>query len=314
MIDILLGYIADLIFGDPYWFPHPVRAIGSFISFFERIIRRIARTAIAQKIAGFILAGVTVGISYAVVWWLIKIALSVNMLLFHILNIFFIYTVLATKCLGQEAKKVYKFLKNGEIDNAREALSYIVGRDTDRLDTQGICRAVIETVAENISDGIVAPLFYLFLGGASLAMAYKAINTLDSMVGYKNERYINIGVASARLDDIANFLPARITALFIVVASFLSGMNSRHSFLIMIRDGHKHTSPNSGYPESSMAGALDIQLGGPSTYGGRIVEKPYIGDPIDTIHPEHILLSVKIMYITSLLAFLLGFIIIRVLL
>jgi len=314
MIDILLGYIADLIFGDPYWFPHPVRAIGSFISFFERIIRRIARTAIAQKIAGFILAGVTVGISYAVVWWLIKIALSVNMLLFHILNIFFIYTVLATKCLGQEAKKVYKFLKNGEIDNARETLSYIVGRDTDRLDTQGICRAVIETVAENISDGIVAPLFYLFLGGASLAMAYKAINTLDSMVGYKNERYINIGVASARLDDIANFLPARITALFIVVASFLSGMNSRHSFLIMIRDGHKHTSPNSGYPESSMAGALDIQLGGPSTYGGRIVEKPYIGDPIDTIHPEHILLSVKIMYITSLLAFLLGFIIIRVLL
>ena len=314
MIDILLGYIADLIFGDPYWFPHPVRAIGSFISFFEGIIRRIARTAIAQKIAGFILAGVTVGISYAVVWWLIKIALSVNMLLFHILNIFFIYTVLATKCLGQEAKKVYKFLKNGEIDNAREALSYIVGRDTDRLDTQGICRAVIETVAENTSDGIVAPLFYLFLGGASLAMAYKAVNTLDSMVGYKNERYINIGVASARLDDIANFLPARITALFIVVASFLSGMNSRHSFLIMIRDGHKHTSPNSGYPESSMAGALDIQLGGLSTYGGRIVEKPYIGDPIDTIHPEHILLSVKIMYITSLLAFLLGFIIIGVLL
>lgn len=314
MVDILIGYITDLIFGDPYWFPHPVRFIGIFISSFERILRRIAHTDVSQKIAGFILAGVTVVISYGVVWWLLKIALSVNTLFFHILNIFFIYTVLATKCLGDEAKKVYKFLKNGDINNARSALSYIVGRDTDRLDIQGICRAVIETVAENTSDGIVAPLFYLFLGGAPLSMAYKAVNTLDSMVGYKNERYINIGMASARLDDIANFLPARITALLIVFASFFSGMSSKHSLLIMIRDGHKHTSPNSGYPESSMAGALGIQLGGPSSYRGRIVEKPYIGDPIDTITPEHILLSIKIMYIASLLAFLLGSIIMWVLL
>jgi len=313
MIDLLLGYIADLIFGDPYWFPHPVRAIGSFISSFERILRGITHTAISQKIAGFILAGVTVVISYGVVWWLLKFALSINISLFHLLDIFFIYTVLATKCLGDEAKKVYNFLRDGDINNARSALSYIVGRDTDRLDIQGICRAVIETVAENTSDGIVAPMFYLFLGGAPLSMAYKAVNTLDSMVGYKNERYINIGMASARLDDIANFLPARITAFLMVIASFLLSLDVRRGFLIMVRDGRKNPSPNSGYPEASMAGVLGVQLGGSNSYGGRIVEKPYIGDPIDTITPEHILLSIKIMYVVSLLAFVLGSIIIWVL-
>jgi len=313
MIDLLLGYIADLIFGDPYWFPHPVRAIGSFISSFERILRGITHTAISQKIAGFILAGVTVVISYGVVWWLLKFALSINISLFHLLDIFFIYTVLATKCLGDEAKKVYNFLRDGDINNARSALSYIVGRDTDRLDIQGICRAVIETVAENTSDGIVAPMFYLFLGGAPLSMAYKAVNTLDSMVGYKNERYINIGMASARLDDIANFLPARITAFLMVIASSLLSLDVRRGFLIMVRDGRKNPSPNSGYPEASMAGVLGVQLGGSNSYGGRIVEKPYIGDPIDTITPEHILLSIKIMYVVSLLAFVLGSIIIWVL-
>jgi len=313
MIDLLFGYIADLIFGDPYWFPHPVRAIGSFISSFERILRGITHTAISQKIAGFILAGVTVVISYGVVWWLLKFALSINISLFHLLDIFFIYTVLATKCLGDEAKKVYNFLRDGDINNARSALSYIVGRDTDRLDIQGICRAVIETVAENTSDGIVAPMFYLFLGGAPLSMAYKAVNTLDSMVGYKNERYINIGMASARLDDIANFLPARITAFLMVIASFLLSLDVRRGFLIMVRDGRKNPSPNSGYPEASMAGVLGVQLGGSNSYGGRIVEKPYIGDPIDTITPEHILLSIKIMYVVSLLAFVLGSIIIWVL-
>jgi adenosylcobinamide-phosphate synthase len=313
MIDLLLGYIADLIFGDPYWFPHPVRAIGSFISSFERILRGITHTAISQKIAGFILAGVTVVISYGVVWWLLKFALSINISLFHLLDIFFIYTALATKCLGDEAKKVYNFLRDGDINNARSALSYIVGRDTDRLDIQGICRAVIETVAENTSDGIVAPMFYLFLGGAPLSMAYKAVNTLDSMVGYKNERYINIGMASARLDDIANFLPARITAFLMVIASSLLSLDVRRGFLIMVRDGRKNPSPNSGYPEASMAGVLGVQLGGSNSYGGRIVEKPYIGDPIDTITPEHILLSIKIMYVVSLLAFVLGSIIIWVL-
>ncbi|MBC7320625.1 cobalamin biosynthesis protein CobD, partial [bacterium] len=203
MIDVILGYIADLIFGDPYWFPHPVRAIGLFINACERLLRRIVHSSKGEKIAGFILAGSTVLLSYLVVWLILKIALSFNIFLFHILNIIFIYTTLATKCLGDEAKRVYKLLDIGDIDNARKALSYIVGRDTERLDTQGICRAVIETVAENTSDGIIAPLFYLFLGEVPLAMAYKAINTLDSMVGYKNERYINMGMASAKLDDVA---------------------------------------------------------------------------------------------------------------
>lgn len=309
MFDIVMGYIADLIFGDPYWFPHPVRFIGRFISSFENLLRRLVHSETSEKIAGFILTGVTVVISYLIVWILLKISLSVSTLLFHIVNIFFIYTVLATRCLGDEAKKIYRYLINGDINNARKALSYIVGRDTEKLDVQGICRAVIETVSENTSDGIVAPLFYLFLGGVPLAMAYKAINTLDSMVGYKNERYINMGMASARLDDIANFIPARLTSFLIAIASFITGLNPRRSLSIMLRDGRNNPSPNSGYPEASMAGALGVRLGGPSSYGGQIVEKPYIGDPEDTVTPEHIILSTRVMYVTSLLALITGLII-----
>jgi len=309
MFDIVMGYIADLIFGDPYWFPHPVRFIGRFISSFENLLRRLVHSETSEKIAGFILTGVTVVISYLVVWILLKISLSVSTLLFHIVNIFFIYTVLATRCLGDEAKKIYRYLINGDINNARKGLSYIVGRDTEKLDVQGICRAVIETVSENTSDGIVAPLFYLFLGGVPLAMAYKAINTLDSMVGYKNERYINMGMASARLDDIANFIPARLTSFLIAIASFITGLNPRRSLSIMLRDGRNNPSPNSGYPEASMAGALGVRLGGPSSYGGQIVEKPYIGDPEDTVTPEHIILSTRVMYVTSLLALITGLII-----
>ncbi|MCX7795750.1 MAG: adenosylcobinamide-phosphate synthase CbiB [bacterium] len=309
MIDVLLGYIADLIFGDPYWFPHPVRAIGIFISSFEKYLRRIFISPKGEKIAGFILAGTTVLLSYLSVWLILRVSLSLNIFLFHVLNIIFIYTTLATKCLGDEAKKIYRLLKSSDLDNARKVLSYIVGRDTEDLDIKEICRAVIETVAENTSDGIIAPLFYLFIGGTPLAMAYKAINTLDSMVGYKNERYINIGMASARLDDIANFLPSRITALLMIVASIFLRLNFRRGFLIIIRDGYKNPSPNSGYPEASMAGILGIQLGGLNSYGGRIVEKPYIGDPIYRINPEHILASIKVMYGTSILGFTLGFLV-----
>ena len=306
MIDILLGYLADLTFGDPYWLPHPVRAIGVFINSFEKLLRRFAYSPKTEKIAGFILAGTTVTLSYLVITVILKMALSVNTILFHLVNIVFIYTVLATKCLGDEAKKVYRFLKDGDINSARKALSYIVGRDTENLDIKDISRAVIETVAENTSDGIIAPLFYLFLGGAPLAMAYKATNTLDSMVGYKDERYINIGMASARLDDIVNFLPSRITAFLMAITSFFLGLDAKRSFLIAIRDGRKNPSPNSGYPEASMAGALGIRLGGSNSYRGRIVEKPYIGDPLEDINPEHILLSVRLMYGTSILGFILG--------
>lgn len=308
MIDIVLGYIADLIFGDPYWFPHPVRIIGSFISFFESLLRRISHSSRAERIAGFILANVTVSISYLAVWLILKFTLSINTLLFHFTNIILIYTVLATRCLGDEAVKIYRLLKAEDINSARKALSYIVGRDTENLDIKNICRAVIETVAENTSDGIIAPLFYLFLGGVPLAMAYKAINTLDSMVGYKNERYINIGMASARLDDIANFLPSRITSLLIVIVAFFLGLDTKRGFLTVMRDGMKNPSPNSGYPESAMAGVLNIRLGGPSSYGGRIVEKPYIGDPLEEIKPEHILMAVKLMYGSSILGFTLGYI------
>ncbi|MBZ4666292.1 adenosylcobinamide-phosphate synthase CbiB [Mahella sp.] len=306
MLDITLGYVLDLLAGDPYWFPHPVRFIGRLISFMEAPLRKIAKSAAMQKATGVVLAVITVGVSYAVLYFMLKYARQWNEVAFHVLNILFIYTTLATRSLGYEAVKIYRLLKNGNIDGARHALSFIVGRDTECLDMHQISRAVVETVAENASDGIVAPLLYLFIGGAPLAMAYKAVNTLDSMVGYKNERYRYFGWASARLDDIANFIPARITGLLMTPAAALSGNSPKMAFMTMIKQGSHHESPNSGYPEAAMAGALGIMLGGPSTYGGKLVNKPVLGQELNAIEPSHILEAVRIMKIVSILALITG--------
>lgn len=306
MLDIALGYILDLLAGDPYWFPHPVRLIGSFISFMEKLLRKVAKTATAQKIAGIILTVVTVGLTYAVSYLLLAFVHTWNAIAFHVLNIVIIYTTLATRSLGGESMKIYKLLKDGDADGARHALSYIVSRDTHKLDVPHIVRATVETVAENTSDGVIAPLFYLFIGGAPLAMAYKAVNTLDSMVGYKNERYLHFGWASARLDDIANFLPARIAAVLISVAAAFFGGNFKRAFSTMLKEGSHHESPNSGYPEAAMAGALGVTLGGPSTYGGKVVKKPILGQPINALEPTCIKQAVHIMAAASLFAFVIG--------
>ncbi|MDI3508242.1 MAG: adenosylcobinamide-phosphate synthase [Clostridiales bacterium] len=306
MLDIVLGYALDLVAGDPYWLPHPVRLIGRFISFMERMLRGIVRAPAAQKAAGVALAVVTVSVTYAVLCFMLKYARQWNEAAYHVLNIFFIYTTLATCSLSYEALKIYRLLENGNIEDARHALSFIVGRDTECLDTYQISRAVVETVAENASDGVVAPLFYLFIGGAPLAIAYKAVNTLDSMVGYKNERYRYFGWASARLDDVANFLPARITGLLIALAAVVCRGSSKRALMTMLREGSHHESPNSGYPEAAMAGALGITLGGPSTYGGKLVDKPVLGQALRPIEPSHILEAVRIMKIASLLALIIG--------
>ncbi|AEE95956.1 adenosylcobinamide-phosphate synthase CbiB [Mahella australiensis] len=306
MLDIVLGYALDLVAGDPYWFPHPVRLIGRFISFMERMLRGIARAPAAQKAAGVALAVITVSITYAVLYFMLKYARQWNEAAYHALNIFFICMALATHSLSYEALKIYRLLENGNIEGARHALSFIVGRDTECLDTHQISRAVVETVAENASDGVVAPLFYLFIGGVPLAMAYKAVNTLDSMVGYKNERYRYFGWASARLDDVANFLPARITGLLIALVAVVCRGSSKRALMTMVREGSHHESPNSGYPEAAMAGALSITLGGPSTYGGKLVDKPVLGQALRPIEPSHIFEAVRIMKIASLLALIIG--------
>jgi adenosylcobinamide-phosphate synthase len=308
LMDIILGYAIDLIIGDPSWLYHPVRLIGKFIDFLETILRKIAKTATAQKIAGIILAAVTVGGTYFLLYFLLKYIHQENIYIFHLINIFLVYTVLATKSLSEEALKIYSLLNQGEIEKARQSLSFIVGRDTAHLNEEKITKAVVETVAENASDGIVAPLFYLFLGGAPLAMAYKAVNTLDSMVGYKNERYLYLGWASARLDDIANFIPARLTALLLAVSALLSGSYAAadRALSTMLKEGSHHESLNSGYPEAAMAGALGISLGGVNTYGGLEVAKPVLGTELNPAAPSHILKAVRLMRITSFLALLMG--------
>ena len=300
-IQIIVGYILDLIFGDPYEFPHPVRFIGKLIRFVENKVRRTAKSSRGLKIGGFILWFITVFTTYIIVWGIVKAA-SIHPVLAFVVNAFLIYTTLATKCLKDEAVKIYKVLGNGDIAASRKQLSYIVGRDTTQLDEGEIVRATVETVAENTTDGIIAPLFYACIGGAPLAFAYKAINTLDSTVGYKNEKYADIGFASAKIDDIANYIPARITALLMMIASFLLGYNARDCIKIAMRDRKNHKSPNCAYPEGAVAGALGIQLGGTNVYFGEKVYKPTIGDKKRETKREDIVRTNKLMYMTSVVA------------
>ncbi|WP_073025008.1 adenosylcobinamide-phosphate synthase CbiB [Lutispora thermophila] len=302
---IWIANIMDLIFGDPYNMPHPVRVIGSYISWFEKIIRKICRSDSALKIAGIILTISTVAIGYGTIYFILKFSMRIGLWLNFMLSVIFMYYCIAGKCLQKEAYKIMSVLFQDNLPEARKLLSYIVGRDTGRLDEEGIARGLIETVSENTSDGIIAPLFYMFIGGPPLAMAYKAINTLDSMVGYKNDKYKDFGWASAKLDDIANYIPARLTAIFMVASAFILGKDYKNSFRIVLRDGRKHLSPNSGYPEAAVAGALGIMLGGANYYFGKLVVKPTIGDKSKVIEAKDIKHTVKIMYVSWLMALIL---------
>jgi adenosylcobinamide-phosphate synthase len=299
ILSIYIGYVMDLIIGDPYSFPHPVRYIGKLIKITENKIRKIAKTDKGLKIGGFVLWFVTVGITYLVTYLIVKLSSFVPGG-FLIANSILIYTTLATKCLKDEAVKIYKVLKSKDIEKSRIQLSYIVGRDTASLDEGEIIRATVETVAENTVDGIIAPMFYAFIGGAPLAMAYKAINTLDSTVGYKNEKYMNLGFASAKIDDIANYIPARISVLLMTIGSLILGYDYKSCFKISIRDRKNHKSPNCAYSEGAVAGALGVQLGGTNIYFGKEVYKPTIGDKIREIEIEDIVKTNKIMYATSI--------------
>ena len=299
ILSIYIGYIIDLIIGDPYSFPHPVRFIGKLIKITEDRIRKVAKNDKALKIGGFTLWFITVGVTYLVTYLIVKLS-SLIPGGFLIANSFLIYTTLATKCLKDEAVKIYEVLQTKDIEKARVQVSYIVGRDTTHLDEGEIIRATVETVAENTVDGIIAPMFYAFIGGAPLAMAYKAINTLDSTVGYKNDKYKDLGFASAKIDDIANFIPARISSILMAIGSFILKYNYKDALKISIRDRKNHKSPNCAYPEGSVAGALGIQLGGTNIYFGKAVYKPTIGDKHREIEVDDIVKTNKIMYATSI--------------
>lgn len=310
ILSIYIGYIIDLIVGDPYSFPHPVRYIGKLIKKIESLIRKRAKGDKDLKIGGFFLWFIVVGITYLVTYLIIKLSSFIPGG-FLVTNSILIYTTLATKCLKDEAVKIYNVLKTGDIEKARIQVSYIVGRDTTQLNEGEIIRATVETVAENTVDGIIAPMFYAFIGGAPLAMAYKAINTLDSTVGYKNEKYKDLGFASAKIDDIANFIPARISVLLMSIGSLLVGYNCKEALKIGIRDRKNHKSPNCAYAEGAVAGALGVQLGGTNIYFGKAVYKPTIGDKHREIEVEDIVRTNKIMYassITSMIVFTIIFI------
>jgi adenosylcobinamide-phosphate synthase len=301
-LELSSAYLADWIFGDPRNFPHPVKLIGRMVRFLERKWLKEGDSPLKQRLQGGMLATLIVTGAGFSTWAIIRMAGWIHPVLSSIATVFFAYTTLATRNLYDEVNKVMKSLEQGNLDRARKEVAFLVSRDTDHIDERGICRALIETTSENTSDGIVAPLFYLAIGGPPLAMAYKALNTLDSMVGYKNDRYRYSGWASARADDLANFIPARITALLFILASFVLRKNYNSAWKVARRDGRKNASPNSGYPEAAVAGALGIQLGGENFYFGKRMDKPHIGEETKPIRPNEVRESLHLMITTSLIS------------
>ena len=288
-MDILLGFILDTIIGDPYKLPHPIRWIGSFISILEKLCRKIARNNTMLMILGAILAIVVISVSGGITLLVLKLS-SFNKYAYTTVSAIICYYMLAGKSLKTESMKVYKAFENNDTEGARKAVSMIVGRDTQSLTKEGIIKAAVETVAENTSDGVTAPLMFLMLGGAPLGFLYKAVNTMDSMVGYKNDRYLNYGRTAAKLDDVVNYIPARISAALMIAAAYLPGkqFSGKDALRIFKRDRYNHASPNSAQTEAACAGALNLRLAGDASYFGKIVKKPYIGDDIRPVEAEDI--------------------------
>ena len=302
VIKIWIAYVLDLIFGDPQNIIHPVQVIGKMISSGEKYLlgKRHESDRKYKFFAGMILNITVISVTYAVTYLIYKS--SENSIIFTVAEIYLMYTIFSINSLAREGNRVYNILKEGNIERARKDLSYLVSRDTGTMDEKMIIRSTMETISENTVDGIVAPMMYMFLGGLPLSMTYKAINTFDSMVGYKNEKYMDFGKFSAKLDDVANFIPARITGILIVIASMILGYDYKNSLKIFIRDRKNHSSPNSGHAEAGVAGALGVQFGGRVSYFGKEVDKPVIGDKAKDFELEDIKKNIKIMYAASFLS------------
>ncbi|MBT5550349.1 MAG: cobalamin biosynthesis protein CobD [Nitrospina sp.] len=298
-VQIAIAFLADLLIGDPKNCPHPV----NFIAHLARRLETILRKSFSNlKIAGILTTIIVVILSFLTVWTIVRGFSTIHPWLGWASSIFFIFTTLSVRSLFDESRPVLQYLKEPNLIKARESLSNIVGRDTSHLDQGEIVRATVETVAESTVDGIIAPLIFAVIGGAPLAMAYKAINTLDSLFGYKNDTYREFGWASARLDDLANWFPARLAMPIMAVSACLCGLSGKNSLTMAMRDGTKHPSPNSGFPEAAVAGALGVRLGGTSLYSGKINDKPFIGDNLRELELSDITLSHKIMFLSSALA------------
>ena len=303
----MFGFVLDLIIGDPYWRFHPIRIIGNLITTMEKFFRNIFHNSDRGKLmAGLCMTIVVSMLSMTVPYILLVAAKSVNFLLAFFLESIMFAFIFSTKSLKVETMKIYQLLKDSNLKESRQAVSMIVGRDTEKLDKKDIVKAVVETISENTTDGVIAPLFFGVIGGAPLAFLYKAVNTMDSMVGYKNKKYILFGRYSAKLDDVLNYLPARIAARMMILSTYvLKGFDSKQATIIYKRDKYKHASPNSAHTEAVCAGALRIQLAGDAYYFGVKHKKEYIGDSLESITPEHIIMANKLMYVTSVISLIL---------
>ena len=307
---VLGGFVLDAVFGDPAWLPHPVVLMGKCISKLEKTLRaRFPKTQQGELLAGAVLAFCLPVGTFLVTSAVCLLAAKISPWLGLAVQMFWCGQALAAKGLVQESRNVYNELVKPDLPAARKAVSRIVGRDTENLTAEGVTKAAVETVAENASDGVIAPLLYMLLGGAPLALTYKAVNTMDSMVGYKNETYLYFGRAAAKLDDVANYIPSRLAALLWAAAAALTGNDAKGAWRIWRRDRRNHASPNSAQTESACAGALGVQLAGPAYYFGEYYPKPTIGDALRPIEPQDILRADCMMYAASVLALVLGLVI-----
>ena len=307
---VLGGFVLDAVFGDPAWLPHPVVLMGKCISKLEKTLRaRFPKTQQGELLAGAVLAFCLPVGTFLLTSAVCLLAAKISPWLGLAVQMFWCGQALAAKGLVQESRNVYNELVKPDLPAARKAVSRIVGRDTENLTAEGVTKAAVETVAENASDGVIAPLLYMLLGGAPLALTYKAINTMDSMVGYKNETYLYFGRAAAKLDDVANYIPSRLAALLWAAAAALTGNDAKGAWRIWRRDRCNHASPNSAQTESACAGALGVQLAGPAYYFGEYYPKPTIGDALRPIEPQDILRADRMMYAASILALVLGLVI-----
>lgn len=296
MVEIIAGVILDIFIGDPKSFPHPVKAMGKLICLEEKIARSIVHSDLGLVVAGLLIVSINLFIGFFLPFFLLKL-LESNRVLCFLLSTYLVYSCVAARDLHSEAFEVIKALKRS-LNEGRVRLSYIVGRDTDKLQEEDIHRALVETVSENTSDGVIAPLLYMMLLGPAGGMAYKFANTMDSMLGYKNAKYRYLGYFPAKIDDLLNFVPSRITSMMMVLTS-IGRFDFKNGYRILMRDHYKHKSPNSGWPESAAAGLLGIRLGGGSYYGGVFVEKPFLGDVGEALCERHVRSAVEIMYRTE---------------
>lgn len=302
-----LAFVIDCIIGDPRSNFHPVVLIGNLISFFEKNLLNTKDTQNKKKITGAILVVLVLTITYSLTWIILYFASTINDWVAYFLSAIILSFTISPRSLAEAGIQIHDYLIKNDLENARQKVGWIVGRDTDNLSVEEITRATVETIAENIVDGIISPLFYFIIGGAPLAILYRAVNTMDSMIGYKNDKYIDFGKVAARIDDILNFIPARITAILIILISLILRLDYRQSTKMILRDAHKHPSPNSGYSEAGVAGALNIRLGGLNYYFGVASLRAYMGDYSINIMPEHISKTIYIMYGVIILFIIISF-------